>query len=305
MHIKYRPKTREEVLGQDHILDSITLDRPALLHGPTGVGKTTIAYILANEFCPPENIFEIDCIKHSTKSDIEDVLNNFMKSSIFGSRKILLLDEIHGLSQSPKAQQSLLAPLESLPKDKKIIACTTELGTLKQPLIDRFRIYKLRHLSTKDLKKLLTQVCEKENIKLERWLKILLIEKSEGIARKLLTLLPVIKDITDMEEAEFLLDINSIDIDADTFNLFKLLLSGKMEWSLIVSTVDKLIKEKSAESVRIGLVKIICGRLKSKYVKSLDECEILVQSMDILNTPVTEDFIYNIIFKIYRLFGGL
>ena len=88
MHLKYRPAKKSEVLGQDHIINTINLDRPILLLGYSGVGKTTIAYILAKEFCNEENIIEINCIKDSKKSDIENILDLFMKSSIFGKEKV-------------------------------------------------------------------------------------------------------------------------------------------------------------------------------------------------------------------------
>jgi len=283
MHLKYRPTKRSEVLGQNHIINNITLDKPILLIGPTGSGKTTIAYILANEFCEPENITERNCITNSTKPDIENILSEFFRSSIFGKEKVLILEELHGLNNSEKAQRLLLTPLETLSEHKKIIACSSTIGKLEKQLLDRFLIYKLKPLSKKDLKQLLSYVCEKENIKLERWLKILLIEKSEGSARKLLTSLPIIKNIDDKDEAEYLLDISSMDADPDVLDLFKFILSGSLEWIQIVGLITNLQKTKSSDAIRIGLINIITGRLKSKYMGSLNEGSLLIKSIKSLN----------------------
>jgi len=283
MHLKYRPTKRSEILGQNSIINTVNLDKPILLIGQTGVGKTTIAYILANEFCKSENITERDCVTNSTKPDIENILSEFFRSSIFGKEKVLILDELHGLNQSIKAQRLLLKPLETLPKNKKIIACSSTVGKLEKQLLDRFLIYKLKPLSNKNLKQLLNYVCEKESIKLERWLKILLIEKSDGSARKLLTSLPIIKNIKDKEEAEYLLDISSMDADPDVLELFKYILSGSLSWIQIVNLVKNIQKTKSSDAIRIGLINIITGRLKSKYMTSLNEGSLLIKSIKSLN----------------------
>ena len=306
MHLKYRPAKKSEVLGQDHIINTINLDRPILLLGYSGVGKTTIAYILAKEFCNEENIIEINCIKDSKKSDIENILDLFMKSSIFGKEKVLILDELHGLGQSSKAQQDLLKPLESLPDYKKVIACATETGNLKPQLLDRFTIFKLKLLSKKELQKLLNYVCEQENIKLPRWLKILLIEKSGGVARKLLTTLPLVQNITDEHEAEFLLDISSLNTDTDVFELFKYIISGQIEWLQIVTTLKELLKTKSAESIRMSMIYIITGRLTSKYLKDYNEGMKLNKSLGILGNYFIpqESFLYMALFDMFLSFRG-
>ena len=304
MHLKYRPTKRSEVLGQDLIINSVNLDRPILLFGPTGIGKTTIAYILAREYCPEENIMEVNCIKDSKKGDIENVLDKFMKSSIFGKEQVLILEEFHGIGQSPKAQQNFLKPLEHLPEYKKVIACTTEMGALKPELLQRFRIYKLKHLSNKNLQKLLNEVCNQEGIKLERWLKILLIEKADGIARKLLTLLPIIKDVINESDANFLLDMNSMDIDTDVFELFKFILSGQLEWNQVVSLLNTLLKVKSAETIRISLINIMTGRLKSNYLKDYKEGMQVTKSIGILGNYFIpqESFLFMALFDIFLMF---
>lgn len=304
MHRKYRPTKRSEVLGQDHLINSVNLDRPILLLGMTGIGKTTIAYILANEFCNKENITEINCMRDTKKTDIEQVLDVFMKSSIFGQEKVLILEELHGLSQSPKAQEGLLIPLDSLPEHKKIIACTTEIGSLKPQLLNRFTIFKLKPLGHKDLQKLLNYVCQKEGIKLERWLKILLIEKADGVARKLLTSLPLVKDVTDEQEAEYLLDMNSIDIDTDIFELFKYIMSGQLEWIQVVTLIKTLLKTKSAESIRISMINIMSNRLSSKYLDSYNEGMKLTRGIGILSNYFIpqESFLFMALFDIFMLY---
>ena len=113
MHIEYRPQTLDEIFGNKHII-SVLKDmgqfRPIMFEGMRGSVKTTLAYITAKMFgANDQTIEDINCVHFSKKEDMEGILEPLFKSSIFGDKKVLILDELHEVS--PKAQQLLLKPL--------------------------------------------------------------------------------------------------------------------------------------------------------------------------------------------------
>jgi replication factor C large subunit len=269
LHLKYRPKTWDEVIGNAVIkksLQSLTYNRPILLQGERGCGKTTLAYIIAQSFgAIPLTINDYDCGLETSKAELTRRLEELHKSNIFGNKQVLILDEVHLLSQP--AKQELLKPTESekLTESSLIIACTTEPTKLPKPLYDRFLTYEVRPLTVQESLQLLNTVMQAENIVLDKSLKVLLIEKSEGIPRRILTGLARIKDVEDEDEAAYLLDIAAFEDDKDILDIFKVLISQKHGFMTAKELVKTVLKTKSAETIRVGLMNITSGRIMSNY----------------------------------------
>lgn len=272
MHIKYRPKTIDEVIGNDAIklsIKNLPYDRPILFEGERGSGKTTIASIIANTFADSENnIKEYNCGVNTGIDSIRSVLEELQRSSIFGRRKALILDEIHLLSDP--AKQALLKVLEeeTLPDRSIILACTTEPTKLPIPLYERFLNFRVQPLSNSDALKLINYICEKETIVLKKQVKVLLIEKSEGIPRRVLTGLAKIRGIEDWEQIQYLLELNSIDENEDILFLFKVILTN--DWDKIKAALPKVLKKNKPETIRCGLMNLLSGRAISQYYRMED-----------------------------------
>jgi DNA polymerase III gamma/tau subunit len=291
MHLKHRPKSFDEVMGNTHIINSInfhyentgTYESHTMFEGLRGCGKTTLAYIIANKFCKEkENIKLINCVNLSSVNDMRTLVDEFPKSSIFGRKKVYILDEIHRLS--PQAQEILLVELEKeeLVGRVLVIACTTTLNKVLKTLIERFIQYRVRPLSNKEAKELIDKICELENIKLDKYTKVTIIEKSEGIPRKILTAIPKVIGITNRQEIDYLLDLNNMEDDKGIFNLFKFILNTKLTWKEFSAILKDLYKTKSPNDIRHGLMNLISGRLMSPYLSSETEGMVLSNCFKIL-----------------------
>jgi len=154
-----RPKNLEEFSGHNEIIKNITCQN-LILWGPPGVGKTTLAYIFANEWKKP--FIELSAVL-SGKKEVKQILD---KISISGVQHILFIDEIHAFNRT---QQNIF--LKHLEEGKIIlIGATTENPSFEviSPLISRCKVLKLEKLTTDDLKEILNRAidyCNKKGIK--------------------------------------------------------------------------------------------------------------------------------------------
>lgn len=312
MHIKYRPTKWEDVIGNNHIKSFIEHSKGieynhTLFEGPTGCGKTTFAYIMAREHgAAEENIIDLNCVHTAKVEEIREIMEQLEKSSIFGLKKVLILDEIHELS--PKAQQVLLKPLEKVAMDTLIIACTTTTANVKDTLLDRFVRFKVSKLSKTQSKQLIDYVSEKEGIKLKRVILSMLIEKADGIPRRLLTGLAKVKNITEESEAEYLLELETIEESEDLFDLFKLMLYGKnmATWSEVAKKLKSVLSNEKPEAIRIGLLNIASARLLSN---SFNNSQLERGKLDRLHTLLTDWKGYpekaNLLFALHKFITGV
>ena len=271
MHLKYRPRTLEQVFGNEElkrVIPTLNLHRPILLEGSYGSGKTSIAYIIAGMFGADEyNIKDINCVHFSKIDDMRSELDSLTKSSIFGKKRVLILDEIHELSD--KSLKVILKPLEDekLLKDVLIIGCTTEIQGISKILLSRFTILRVRPLTITESKQLLDYVCEKEGIRLDKAFKQLLVEKAEGIARILLKNIVLAKSTTSIDELKYLLELSVLDeVDEDVLTLYKALQIS--DWRVIKGLLSTLLKKKSPNTIKVGIQNLIGGRLLSDYMKA-------------------------------------
>jgi len=273
MHLKYRPRTLDQLFGNDElkrVIPTLNLHRPILIEGFFGSGKTSLAYILAGMFGADEyNIKDINCVHFSKIDDMRSELDSLTKSSIFGKKRVLILDEIHELSE--KSLKVILKPLEDekLLKDVLIIGCTTEVGSISKILLSRFTILRVRPLTVTESKQLLDYVCSKEGIRLDKAFKQLLVEKAEGVARILLKNIALVRGAASIEEAKYLLELSFLDdMDSDVLTLYKALQVA--DWGVIRGMLSTLLKQKSPNMVKVGLQNLIGGRLLSDYMKEVE-----------------------------------
>jgi DNA polymerase III gamma/tau subunit len=263
------PKDYSEIFGQDHIINSLksiqknySFEGSAIFfEGERGTGKTSLAHILANEFSSSKhNIKHINCGHTSTVAEMRELVNELTNSSLFGTHKTYILDEPQLLSY--KAINELLIPIEDLPYRILFIMCSALPEKIEPMLLDRFTRYRTRALDNDTTKTFIKFICKREGLVLDKLKEALIVEKCDGNPRRIVKAIPKIKDVTDIKEVEYLLDISVIDEDEEVLKLFKLILTD-VEWKVIAGVLGSLLKIKSPESIRMGMLNLIgSGLLK-------------------------------------------
>ncbi len=198
---RLRPRTLDDYIGQQHLVGEGAVLRRMIdsgrissfiLWGPPGVGKTTLAQIIANRLETP--FYTLSAVTSGVK-DVRDVIEKAQKGRFFNEASpILFIDEIHRFSKSQ--QDSLLGAVER--GIVTLIGATTENPSFEviRPLLSRCQLYVLKSLEKEDLLKLLERAITKDLILKERKIELketdALLRYSGGDARKLLNILELV-----------------------------------------------------------------------------------------------------------------
>ena len=166
---RIRPKKLTEVIGQKHLIGEkgplkSAIDNkliPSIIFwGPPGVGKTTLAYLIAQELDRP--FYTLSAVNSGVK-DVREVINKASSLGLFGKNiPILFIDEIHRFSKSQ--QDSLLGAVEK--GVITLIGATTENPSFEviSPLLSRAQVYVLESLSKEDLQQLLDRAKKEDEV---------------------------------------------------------------------------------------------------------------------------------------------
>ncbi|MBQ8468435.1 MAG: DNA polymerase III subunit gamma/tau [Clostridia bacterium] len=208
LYRKYRPKTFEEVIGQDHIIrtlkNQISMDKVGhayLFCGSRGTGKTSTAKIFAREvnctcghtgkclFCKDEqtlDILEIDAASNNGVDEIRALREKIKYPPVDGKYKVYIIDEVHMLS--PSAFNALLKTLEEPPKHALFILATTEVHKLPATILSRCMRFDFKLVSIEELSKLLEKIFKSEKIEYDEQSIALIARAGEGSVRDTLSI---------------------------------------------------------------------------------------------------------------------
>ena len=268
---RLRPKTLDEYIGQKHLVGEGAILRKMIesgnissfiLWGPPGVGKTTLAKIIAHTLDRP--FYTLSAVTSGVK-DVREVIEKAKNSQFFGTRNaILFIDEIHRFS---KAQQdSLLGAVEN--GTVTLIGATTENPSFEviTPLLSRCQVYVLKPLCKDDLAELVERALTKDSELKEK--KILLKEEdalfrySGGDARKLLNILELVCNaetgneiVIDNQTVTERLQQNPVAYDKD----------GEMHYD-IISAFIKSIRGSDPDAALYWLARMVAGGEDPKFI---------------------------------------
>ncbi len=213
---KYRPTTFDEVMGQSHVVQTLTnaITRQRVAHayifsGMRGVGKTTVARILAKSLnceqgptsqpcgsCPScveiargnsVDVIEIDGASNTGVDDVRELRENVKFSPFHGSYRVYIIDEVHMLSNS--AFNALLKTLEEPPSHSIFIFATTEVHKIPPTILSRCQHFTFRRISRLEIMTQLRRVATETGVTVEDRSLSALARASEGSMRDALSLL--------------------------------------------------------------------------------------------------------------------
>jgi DNA polymerase-3 subunit gamma/tau len=172
LYRKYRPRTFEEIRGQDHIVSSLKesirsgeYPHAFLFYGSRGLGKTTLARLVSAELgVLPEDIYEIDGASNRKIEHVRELRASFATYPLSSKYKVYIIDEVHMLTR--EAFNALLKSIEEPPAHVIFMFATTEIEKIPETIVSRCQVLRLRKPTLEVLKGLASDVAKSEGYSL-------------------------------------------------------------------------------------------------------------------------------------------
>ena len=251
---KYRPISFEEVLGNELMIKvlkdairSASTPHLYLFEGPTGVGKSTLAYIVAREL--NANVQELCAATNSSIDDTRKIVEMAGYKPLDGKAQMILIEEAHNLS--PKAWEPLLLLTEHPPAYLYFAFCTTDVKKVPPAIKSRATVVKLSSVKPTDIEDLLTLVCEVEGWIVTDSTFQAIVQAAEGSPRKALSILQLGHSVATREELSSIV----AEVESETAPIMELcryLVTGGRNWRQISSILNKVEDNDGLDSQVLG-----------------------------------------------------
>ena len=320
---KYRPRSFSELVGQESILNTISnsiesnrISQAYLFTGIRGVGKTTIARVLARtlnytldniEYSPSINleniglnceaimesrhpdVFEMDAASNTGIDNVREIINFAQTRPTMAKYKIFIIDEVHMLSR--QAFNGLLKILEEPPEHVIFIFATTEIEKIPVTILSRCQKFNLQRIDSEIMIKYVFDIAQKEKVEIDEKSVQIICSASEGSMRDALSILDQAISLCDGNISEDkladMLNLNDMNFIIELFE--KLILS---EIDQIKKKIDQiyengfepisLIRDLSRVTHLASLIKIKI-QIKNNYLSSdqIEKINSIIQNIDI------------------------
>jgi DNA polymerase-3 subunit gamma/tau len=300
LYRKWRPKTFDEMVGQDHITSILKkqceedkVSHAYLFCGSRGTGKTSSAKILAKavncehpvggnpcnecyscrsiDNATATDVLEIDAASNNRVADVRELIDEVTYPPSMLKKRVYIVDEVHMLSDS--AFNALLKTLEEPPEYVLFILATTELNQLPATIISRCMRFDFKRIEPDVLAKRLHYVSEQEGIKITEEAEKLIAKLADGAARDALSLLDACSAGRDDGSAITLEDVQTqlgITNNDTIINLFSAVVNRNIPEALgIIAEVHKSSKDLSV--FMVDLITFVRDMLIAKSIPSESE----------------------------------
>jgi len=276
LYRKYRSKKLSEIVGQEHITKSLSealksgrLSHAYLFTGPRGVGKTSVARILAHEVNnlpydsdqPHIDIIEIDAASNRRIDEIRDLREKVHISPASAKYKVYIIDEVHMLTK--EAFNALLKTLEEPPAHVIFILATTDPHKLPDTIISRTQRFSFKPITGSSAVDHLRQIAKEESIKINDAALELIAEHGEGSFRDSISLLDQLSHGSKEVTAEDVRRILGIPSSEAIDNLIALIEAPGTSYKQMSTTIRELYDQGFNPSL---LAKRLMNELRDKLV---------------------------------------
>ncbi len=242
LYRKYRPKTFDDVLGQDHIVKVLkgaielgNISHSYLFFGTRGTGKTSIARIIAHVLgTSDEDTFEIDAASNRGIDDIRELRDGVATAPFNSKYKIYIIDEVHMLTK--EAWNALLKTLEEPPAHVIFILATTEIEKVPETIVSRCQTFTFKKPTISVLKELVINIAKKENTKIDSAGAELVAILGDGSFRDTQGILQKVMSFSKDKK----LDLKEIEI-----------VTGAPQVSLVNGFIESLVKKDMAKGLEV------------------------------------------------------
>ncbi len=274
----YRPKKLAEIVGQEHITDTLehalkqgTISHAYLFTGPRGVGKTSIARILAHEVNGLEysddsahlDIIEIDAASNRRIDEIRELRERVHITPTSGKYKVYIIDEVHMLTR--EAFNALLKTLEEPPAHVIFILATTEAHKLPETIVSRTQRFSFKPLPVGKVVTHLQTIAKQEKIKVDDEALEIIAEFGEGSFRDSINILDQARNQMERISTESVQRLLGIPPAMIVGELAEALAAGNK--TTLVATLVSL-REQGFEAAAIA--KQLAQKLRQQFLDSND-----------------------------------
>lgn len=293
LHVKYRPATLEDVRGQIAVVKSLSrllenrkrAPHVYLFTGPSGVGKTTLARIVANTLHIPRlNVVEAN---GASWTGIDDArrLHDLVTVHSLGSdsRKMLILDECHRLSA--QSWDSWLKLIEEPPRHLYIALCTTNAMKVPQTIKTRCHAYTLNDVREDDIYELLVFVCKAESLATSDDVLEYIAAHANGSPRQALVYLSQCGPKCRLSDAKQIVRKADVADEGSEVTIARMLIAGNTDWAQYMKALDKL-SDIEPESIRIVTVNYVAAVMRKQ--RNLKRVQRFAAVLDAFSQPYNQ-----------------